>query len=196
MGHRPGKKINMSNKYKVMVGSYNLEFTFGADVTQQAALNSIKNSLYTALTRVTSSSFNDGEIVTNLVRYDTYGRSKLITNAYSYSPPQYTNIVKLTYENYGYKLQVWGPNGIGLALYNGSLSYFDATTHVPAKATWEQWKDKNVRFTYMGGSTSGEKRIVKVSAYEDGSLKGVDLAKGEFRQFKTDKIKDIVEVKL
>lgn len=199
MGHRPGKKINMNTKYKVMIGNFNVEFTFASSVHQQVALNIIRDLLVSAANKVTSgvgaSGLSDGEVVTKLLQSDFYNRAQLMNSGYSYSNPQYTNILKLFRDGYTYKLAVWGSEGT-MALYNGALTYFSAQNHVPAKPTWEQWKDKNVRFTYMGGSTSGEKRLVKVSAYEDGSLKGIDLAKGEFRQFKVDKIKDIVEVKL
>lgn len=184
----------MKNKYKVMVGNYAVAFTFNEYTSQQSALNAIGVALREAATR-TYAGLNGGldseMFVTNLIRR---AAGADLVNRYD-SNVTWVNQLTLTLEAYTYKLYVYSANGYNV-LWSGSLNYFEATKHISNVPAFQSYKDKTVRFTYTGGSVPNEKRLVKVTAYEDGCLKGTDLAKGEFRQFKTDKIKDIVEVKL
>ncbi len=177
----------MSNLYHVHIGTFTVDFTFdGAGWTQATALNQIRNELAEAARKVTSgSNFAADRLVTHLLRTSNYAQI-----ADTYTSKSYTNILRLTYEAWSYKLTVSDSSG-RTNLWQGTLTYFNATQHIKVTPSFSSLKDKVVRFTYNGGSEPQATRLIKVSSYSDGHLHGTDLVKNGIRQFNTAKISEL-----
>lgn len=180
----------MSQFYRVEVGNFSLEFAYVKEVGQQFALNAIRLALNSALNSQSSSTFQPAIVVSKLLRNNS--NTTLVEKCTASNSP--TNTLRLTLETWTYKLYVYGAQGA--MIWNGALNYFDATKDIKTVLPLSSYKDKVVRFEYAGGSNPKATRLVKVASVEDGHLKGTDLVKGEYRQFKEGLISKLVEVKI
>lgn len=168
----------MSNKYRVNVGEFNLDFTFTEYVSQGSALNMIRDQLLSAINQAVGTSLNAGAVVTRLLS----NRANIILVDSNYTAPSgYTNILRLTYDNWTYKLAVLDAQGVNL--WSGAIIYFNSEKHLTTPID-ANLKGKLVRFTYLGGTSPNTTRLVKVKDCVHGTLHGTDLLKGKPRQFK------------
>lgn len=181
----------MSTFYRVQIGNFNVDFTFGLGVSQQQALNNIQQALVTAVQQAPSTlGFQPQKIVNALIRTSGYANI-----AELYSVGNFTNQLKLTSDTWTYRLTVLDGQG-RTNLWQGALNYFSTTEQNKVAKPFSSYKDKVVRFVYNGGSDPQSTRLVKVTSYDGTHLHGTDLVKNGIRQFHTDKISNIEVVNI
>jgi hypothetical protein len=176
------------NKFRVSVGQFTLHFSYNTSYSTVEALNDIKMKLSETASQVliSDSSLNDTEFVTKLLNK---GYSN-VTLASAYEVGSFVNRLRVTYDNYTWKLCVYGSTGIKV-LYDGALTYFDASKSLAVN--FLKFKNKLVRFYYEGGTDPGV-RVVKVNDYRDNVLHCIDIVKNAPRNFLVDKVKNLEEV--